>query len=100
MRNAAPHQRDRAVGVSWINSGVNDLATPRQPERPEVVTHVLGTFCYLCVGAGQSAIGGEGGIAAQLSEPLLVRPRQPCVPILRPEVDWIFALPTAPKCTR
>ena len=32
--------------------GAENLATPRQPVRPEVVTHVLGTFCYLCVRAG------------------------------------------------
>ena len=25
---------------------------PRQPVRPEVVTHVLGTFCHPCVRAG------------------------------------------------
>src|SRR5580700_8209347 len=37
---------------NWIDFGVNDLATPRQPERPEVVTHVSGTICYLCVRAG------------------------------------------------
>src|SRR5581483_9194249 len=41
--------------------GVNDLATPRQPERHEVVTHVLGTFCYLCVRAGHGMNGERGG---------------------------------------
>ena len=30
-----------------------NLAIPRQPVRHEVATHVLGTFCYLCVRAGQ-----------------------------------------------
>jgi len=29
-----------------------NLAIPRQPVRHEVATHVLGTFCYLCVRAG------------------------------------------------
>src|SRR6185437_2601116 len=43
-----------AFSVSCINSGANNLATPRQPGRPEVVTHVLGTFRYPCLRAGQS----------------------------------------------
>ena len=34
--------------------GAENLATPRQPVRHEVVTHVLGTFCYPCVRAGHS----------------------------------------------
>jgi hypothetical protein len=55
MRHAAPHRS----GCVSVNSGVNDLATPRQPERPEVVTHVLGTFRYLCVRAGQKLIWSE-----------------------------------------
>jgi integrase-like protein len=33
--------------------GAEEPATPRQPVRPEVVTHVLGTFCYPCLRAGQ-----------------------------------------------
>ena len=33
-------------------SGAENLATPRQPVWPEVVTHVLGTFCHPCVRAG------------------------------------------------
>jgi hypothetical protein len=33
-----------------------------RPVRHEVVTHVLGTTCYRCLQAGQSEIGGEGGI--------------------------------------
>ena len=47
--------------VSWINPGVNDLATNRQPERPAVVTHVLGTFRYLCLRAGHIDFIGERG---------------------------------------
>ncbi len=39
-----------------------NLATPRQPVRHEVVTHVLGTFRYLCRRAGQNEDGGDGGI--------------------------------------
>ena len=35
-------------------SGAENLAAPRQPVRPEVVTHVLGTFCHPCVRAGQT----------------------------------------------
>ena len=30
------------------------LQPPRQPVRPEVVTHVLGTICYPCLRAGHS----------------------------------------------
>jgi hypothetical protein len=38
-----------------------NLANPRQPERHAVVTHVFGTFRYLCVRAGQMNLGaGEG----------------------------------------
>src|SRR5439155_23885034 len=33
-----------------------NLAPPRQPVRPDVITHVLGTFCYPCLRAGR----GEG----------------------------------------
>ena len=39
-------------------SGAENLATPRQPVRPEVVTHVLGTFCHPCVRAGHRLPGG------------------------------------------
>ena len=35
---------------------------PRQPVRPEVVTHVLGTFCHPCVRAGPGTFGALGGI--------------------------------------
>jgi hypothetical protein len=33
--------------------GSKNLTAPRQPLRPKVVTHVLGTFCYPCLRAGQ-----------------------------------------------
>jgi hypothetical protein len=38
-------------------SGAKNLATPRQPVRPEVVTHVLGTECHLCLRAGHEISG-------------------------------------------
>src|SRR3981081_261937 len=40
-----------------LRLGAENLATPRQPVRHEVVTHVLGTWCYLCVRAGQGKDG-------------------------------------------
>jgi hypothetical protein len=33
---------------------------PFRPVRHEVVTHVLGTWCHLCVRAGQDQLGGRG----------------------------------------
>jgi hypothetical protein len=54
--------------VSFMHCGLGyfDLeqkkTTSRQPVRRAVVTHVLGTLCYLCVRAGQTLIGGDGGI--------------------------------------
>jgi Integrase core domain len=48
---------------SWLRrSGGKNFATARQPFWPKSVTHVLGTFCYLCVRAGQECGGGGGGI--------------------------------------
>jgi hypothetical protein len=38
------------------------LAANRQPLRPEVDTHVLGTFRYPCVRAGQMKFGAGEGI--------------------------------------
>jgi hypothetical protein len=40
--------------------GAKNLATPRQPLRPEVVTYVLGTLRYLCVRTGQHKSVGSG----------------------------------------
>ena len=57
-RNAA----DRTPSASnWIDPRVKP-ENPRQPVRHEVVTHVSGTICYLCVRAGQggSVVAGEG----------------------------------------
>ena len=49
--------------LGYHRPGAEDLATPRQPVRPEVVTHVLGTFCYLCLRAGQVRGGAAEGIS-------------------------------------
>jgi hypothetical protein len=40
------------LGSRLLRPGAEDLATPRQPVRHAVVTHVLRTWCYLCVRAG------------------------------------------------
>ena len=39
-----------------------DPAAPRQPVRPQVVTHVLGTFRYPCLRAGHEKGGRSGRI--------------------------------------
>ena len=39
--------------LGYYRPGAENLATPRQPVRHEVVTHVLGTICYPCLRAGQ-----------------------------------------------
>ena len=57
--NAADRTRSAS---NWIDFGVNDLETFRQPERPEVVTDVSGTICYLCVRAGHCDNGAARGI--------------------------------------
>jgi hypothetical protein len=41
-----------ALRSRLLRPGAKNLATPRQPVRPEVVTHVLGTFRYLCLRTG------------------------------------------------
>jgi hypothetical protein len=45
-----------------LRPGAENFATPRQPVRPEVVTHVLGTICYPCLRAGHSKTGAARGI--------------------------------------
>ena len=48
---------------SWLHrSGAEDLATPRQPVRPEIVTHVIGTVRYLCLRVRHIIAGGDGGV--------------------------------------
>src|SRR5204862_8142866 len=42
-----------AIRSRILRSGAENPATARQPVRHEVVTHVLGTTCYLCLRAGQ-----------------------------------------------
>ena len=41
-----------ALRSRLYRSGAENFAAPRQPVRPEVVTHVLGTFRYPCLRAG------------------------------------------------
>ena len=43
-------------------SGAKDFAAPRQPVRPEVGTHVVGTDCHLCPRSRHKDCGGGGGI--------------------------------------
>jgi len=66
-KNASRRNANRmAFGVKLgSDPGVNHLATNRQPVRHEVVTHVLGTFCYPCLRAGQggSLVAGVRYIA-------------------------------------
>jgi hypothetical protein len=62
-RNQRSRRRNLARLLHALRSrihrfGAKDSATPRQPFRPEVVTHVLGTICYLCLRAGQKKFGG------------------------------------------
>src|SRR5262249_16257828 len=44
-----------------LRSGTENPATPGQPVRPEVVTHVLGTFSYPCLRAGPRGYGAQEG---------------------------------------
>jgi hypothetical protein len=52
-----------------LRPGAENLATPRQPVRPEVVTYVLGTICHPCVRAGQSKLGSSRRTRSQASGP-------------------------------
>src|SRR3981081_3986136 len=56
-----------ALRSGILQSGAENPATPRQPVRHEVVTHVLGTWCYLSVRAGQFERMAEGGSAGSAS---------------------------------
>jgi len=47
-------------------SGAENLVTHKQPVRRPVVTHVSGTFRYLCVRSGQSRHGGSSLIEEAL----------------------------------
>ena len=60
-RSTAGHQGGRrghlarqlhALRSGIFRPGAENLATARQPVRPEVVTHVLGTICHPCLRAG------------------------------------------------
>ena len=58
--------RYKAYGLAALSGsrclGTENLAAPRQPVRPEVVTHVLGTFCHPCLRAGHRETGAGEGI--------------------------------------
>src|SRR5947209_18388810 len=65
-RSKARHQGSRrghlarqlhALRSRILRSGAENPATSRQPVRHEVVTHVLGTTCHLCVQAGHQKNG-------------------------------------------
>ena len=61
MANAMGRSSWNATGTGLSrksDSGAKHLATPRQPVRPVVVTHVFGTFRYLCLRSGQESPGG------------------------------------------
>jgi hypothetical protein len=66
MANAmdAPRGTQRNGGLPTlkppIDSGAKHLATHRQPVRHEVVTHVIGTFRYLCLRSGHLWNGDPG----------------------------------------
>src|SRR5215472_8337259 len=65
MANAMGRSSWNATGTGLSrksDSGAKHLATPRQPVRPEVVTHVIGTFRYRCLRSGQfiSLVGAQG----------------------------------------
>jgi hypothetical protein len=59
----SPGNRRRFGSVSpsikIATSRDQDLATPRRPDRHEVVTHVSGTIRYRCVRAGHNFNGGR-----------------------------------------
>ena len=48
--------------LGYIDLEQKTPATARQPVRPKVVTHVLGTACKPCLEAVQAVGGGDGGI--------------------------------------
>jgi len=48
------------VSFMRYDLGAENLATPRQPVRSEVVTHVLGTIRYPCLRAGHRNVGDPG----------------------------------------
>jgi hypothetical protein len=73
-----PHRTDAdALSASQLNSGVNNLATPRQSVRHEIVTHVLGTFCYLCLRAGHLSDGAARGI--RTPDPVITKYGTRCI---------------------
>ena len=61
-----------------LRPGAENLATPRQPVRHEVATHVLGTGCYLCVRAGHNS-GLAEGVGFEPTVPLQARRFSSCL---------------------
>lgn len=54
--NSEENAKRATEGLSHdLRLGAENFAAPRQPVRHEVVTHLLGTLCYLCLRAGQWA---------------------------------------------
>jgi hypothetical protein len=63
MGRRQEHAKPDLVGA--IEPGAKDPCNPRRPDRHEVVTHVSGTTCYLCLRSGQF----DGGAAAGTRTP-------------------------------
>src|SRR5690348_11458421 len=62
-RNAINASRPtHALASTSLQPWSKKRATPRQPDRHEVVTYVLGTFCHPCVRVGQVTDGAARGI--------------------------------------
>ncbi len=56
-----------ALRSRLLRPRAENLATSRQPVRPEVVTHVLGTLCYRYLRARQRLVGGGRGTGVEPS---------------------------------
>ena len=67
--NTSKRVGGQRLGIKKVDDGAEKLAAHRQPLRSEVVTYVLGTFCYLCVRAGHIA-SGSGGPLQPIPQPL------------------------------
>lgn len=97
--------RTHAAMKSVVKQSLVPVHMREDPPRVPIAWQRAGRKQPLLILLRFSEFGGEEGIAAQLSETqqnqaLAVRPRTPCVPILCPEVDWIFTPPTALECVQ